>query len=205
MSELKKNIEKLEEKYFIKEEMTKETYDRFLLKYREEFTLIQKELDSCTVSISNLQEMLNEVVILSRNLRKLWHEGSIGLKEKLQRLLFPSGLVYDKKTGAFRTSEINFIIAQIARHTGDFAIIKKGLSSLFESKSLCAVRTGLEPATSAVTGRHSNQLNYRTNSSSFESGVQIYIFFLKHKNFFENISIIFFLPHNEQNGWYLPY
>ena len=27
-----------------------------------------------------------------------------------------------------------------------------------------AVRTGLEPATSAVTGRHSNQLNYRTNT-----------------------------------------
>ncbi len=27
---------------------------------------------------------------------------------------------------------------------------------------LFAVRTGLEPATSAVTGRHSNQLNYRT-------------------------------------------
>ena len=26
-----------------------------------------------------------------------------------------------------------------------------------------AVRTGLEPATSCVTGRHSNQLNYRTN------------------------------------------
>ncbi len=27
-----------------------------------------------------------------------------------------------------------------------------------------AVRTGLEPATSGVTGRHSNQLNYRTKS-----------------------------------------
>ena len=26
-----------------------------------------------------------------------------------------------------------------------------------------AVRTGLEPATSCVTGRHSNQLNYRSN------------------------------------------
>ena len=25
-----------------------------------------------------------------------------------------------------------------------------------------AVRTGLEPATSCVTGRHSNQLNYQT-------------------------------------------
>ena len=29
-----------------------------------------------------------------------------------------------------------------------------------------AVRTGLEPATSAVTGRHSNQLNYRTKKRS---------------------------------------
>ncbi len=29
--------------------------------------------------------------------------------------------------------------------------------------SFCAVWTGLEPATSGVTGRHSNQLNYQTN------------------------------------------
>jgi len=56
----------------------------------------------------------------------------------VQNLLFPSGLVYDKKNGAFRTSEINFIIAQIALHTGDFAIIKKGLSSFFKPKSLSA-------------------------------------------------------------------
>jgi hypothetical protein len=33
--------------------------------------------------------------------------------------------------------------------------------------SVLADRTGLEPATSAVTGRHSNQLNYR----SFSVGV----------------------------------
>ena len=38
-----------------------------------------------------------------------------------------------------------------------------------------AVRTGLEPATSAVTGRHSNQLNYRTMavmSALFSNAVQ---------------------------------
>ena len=32
-----------------------------------------------------------------------------------------------------------------------------------------AVRTGLEPATSAVTGRHSNQLNYRTDLLRFST------------------------------------
>jgi hypothetical protein len=33
---------------------------------------------------------------------------------------------------------------------------------LFQVKAVFADRTGLEPATSAVTGRHSNQLNYRS-------------------------------------------
>jgi hypothetical protein len=32
---------------------------------------------------------------------------------------------------------------------------------------LFADRTGLEPATSAVTGRHSNQLNYRSKTRFF--------------------------------------
>ena len=34
----------------------------------------------------------------------------------------------------------------------------------FKIEIFSADRTGLEPATSAVTGRHSNQLNYRSNS-----------------------------------------
>ena len=41
------------------------------------------------------------------------------------------------------------------------ALIKQGLSGYLHYVKV-AVRTGLEPATSCVTGRHSNQLNYRT-------------------------------------------
>ena len=33
--------------------------------------------------------------------------------------------------------------------------------------NLDADRTGLEPATSAVTGRHSNQLNYRSKTTDY--------------------------------------
>ena len=35
-----------------------------------------------------------------------------------------------------------------------------------------AVRKGLEPSTSGVTGRHSNQLNYRTNAGCAETRMQ---------------------------------
>ncbi len=40
---------------------------------------------------------------------------------------------------------------------------KKGLVSRL-SLHVVAERTGLEPATPGVTGRYSNQLNYRSNS-----------------------------------------
>ena len=45
-----------------------------------------------------------------------------------------------------------------------------------------AIRTGLEPATSAVTGRHSNQLNYRIFCNAWKNylpllWLQIYSFF----------------------------
>ena len=88
--------------------------------------------------------MINEADILCRNLCQLWQDGGIALKEGLQNILFPSGLVYDKKNGAFRTPELNEIIAEIARVSGDFAIIKKGLSSLYKTKPLCAVRAGFK-------------------------------------------------------------
>ena len=42
---------------------------------------------------------------------------------------------------------------------------KNKLQHLKELCSFLAVRTGLEPATPGVTGRYSNQLNYRTNCS----------------------------------------
>ena len=60
--------------------------------------------------------------------------------------------------------------------------IKKGLQL---SNPSYADRTGLEPATSAVTGRHSNQLNYR--SIPFDFGVAKIRVLLSHKKMFLSI------------------
>jgi site-specific DNA recombinase len=75
---------------------------------------------------------------LCLNLATVWREGSIGVKEKLQKLLFPEGLAYDRQIGAFRTDKINSIIAVIARLSGDSAIIEKGLTLFLSDKSLSA-------------------------------------------------------------------
>ena len=151
MAELIRNKEKLEEKYFINEEMSKEIFERLGAKLREEQQLIQKEMEHSTISISNLKEMVQETVLICNNINRIWVEGSISIKEKLQKLVFPSGLVYDKEKGAFRTPKVNIIIAAIASKMGGFPEIKKGLNSFFQAKSLSAERAGFELVKYSIT------------------------------------------------------
>ena len=53
--------------------------------------------------------------------------------------------------------------------------------------TLFADRTGLEPATSAVTGRHSNQLNYR--SKFLRTNPEIFRFHRNHRDL-ENLMLL---------------
>ena len=65
--------------------------------------------------------------------------------------------------------------------------------SCSRTKSAFAVRTGLEPATPGVTGRYSNQLNYRTIVSAmpfFERGCKDILFLGNTSNFEDSFSNI---------------
>ncbi len=143
--ELKIEMERVDKKYYIKEEMTKEKFDKMMLKLINDEKRIYKNLAGCEISISNLQNKIIEAGELCSKLPLLWKSSNLTKKETLQKLVYPEGLGYDKKKQAFRTIKINDPIFQIARLSGDFAIIKKGLSSLFEPKSLFAEKEGFEP------------------------------------------------------------
>ena len=102
----------------------------------------------------------------------------------IQKLLFPEEIVYDLKNNTFRTDRVNVIFMLMAQLANNTEAKEKGQTNALACLSLSADRTGLEPATSAVTGRHSNQLNYRSNiikelflmcklSCHFQFGLQI--------------------------------
>jgi site-specific DNA recombinase len=128
------------------------------------------------LEISNPVEIAEKAIGISLELPIKWASGDVKEKQRLQNLLFPQGIAFDLKTNAFRTGRVNVIfllMAELANHTGGN---EKGQTGLLSRLSLLADWTGLEPATSAVTGRHSNQLNYQ---SFFRLGCKYSAYFLK--------------------------
>ncbi len=146
LNEVKANIEILDKKFYIKEEMTKEKYTKMVFELEEQEAKIIKELEQCSHSISNLNEKIVEAAELCLKLPEIWENGSFSTKEELQKLIFPEGLAYDKKLQAFRTGKVNEAIVEIARLSGDLSKMTKGLKVPKNSKSLLAVREGFEPS-----------------------------------------------------------
>ncbi len=144
--ELNKNVLTLEEKYYLNNEMTREIFDRLMSKLIHERDEIFHILTNLGGTISNLYERLHEVAGFARKLKDLWLNSNVHFREKLQKLVFPEGIVFDKKNGAFRTPKLNSVIAEIARLSGDLLLKQKGLKPNLIGQSLFAVKEGFEPS-----------------------------------------------------------
>jgi site-specific DNA recombinase len=117
LSEVNTKLEDIEESYYIKKDMSRETYDKFRLRFENDRKKINDNLSQLTIGISNPMATIEKAVGLSVELATEWSSGDIHQKSKLQKLVFPEGIVYDKKKGAFRTERVNSIFAVIASLT----------------------------------------------------------------------------------------
>ncbi|HBF89348.1 MAG TPA: resolvase [Bacteroidales bacterium] len=145
LTEVTKKLDLIEEKFYVMGEMSKETFERFYSKYKAEQIEIIKELNNCQNPISNNKNILNRAIYICDNLQEMWASGNVVLKERLQRLVFPEGIVYDRKIGAVRTLKLNSVFASIAHTIGESSPNKKGTSPFLLGKSLSAEREGFEP------------------------------------------------------------
>jgi len=114
----------LQEKFHVKEEMTREVFERLMTKLVDDREQILKELSKLGVMISNLSDKLKQAAQFCLNITSLWVQSGLNLREKLQKLIFPEGLFYDKKLQAFRTTKINSVIAEIARVSSSLGVVK---------------------------------------------------------------------------------
>lgn len=115
LNAVQKKIDTIEEKYFLSDgEMSRDTYDKLLGKLTNEKLNIRETLGNSSMDISNLKKYYETSVMISSKLSKGWTSREVSVKEKLQKLVFPEGIVYDFENHSFQTTKVNAVFQQIA-------------------------------------------------------------------------------------------
>lgn len=134
LTEINTKIENLEER-FVSAEIPKELYDKFNKKYQDEKGQIEQKLSNQQFESSNLEKIIEKGLKISENLSQLWLSGDFDAKQKLQRLVFPDGIVYNKKNDSVRTIRVNTLFEPIPHLISDLEgnekshLVKDGLKS----------------------------------------------------------------------------
>ncbi|MEK6614955.1 MAG: recombinase family protein [Bacteroidota bacterium] len=144
LNEVGKKIETIEENHYLNK-MAKDAFDRFFGKYNTEKKNIMEQLEKLAGNISNPKTYFKAAIIVSQKLCFLWEKSNVSIKERVQKLVFPEGLFYEREKGAFRTPKVNLIFKTIDYFTSGKGGNKKGLPPFLKWQSRFAERVGFEP------------------------------------------------------------
>ena len=93
------------------------------------------EYEKWNEKLSNSEGFISKVIATASNIRDLWKEGSLETKRKIQKLVFPDGIYWDKEISDYRTENRNPFFGLIERFSG--ACRKTKETSPAELVSLC--------------------------------------------------------------------
>ena len=96
---------------------------------------------------SNLELAIDKALTLSESLETILVDGDLKQRQKLQHLVFPSGLGYDKSNDQVRTPKVNAIFGSIPILSKEISNIKKGEPIPVNQFSECVTSAGFKPAT----------------------------------------------------------
>ena len=109
---------------------------------------MQLKIENPSLSSSNLELAIDKALTLSESLEKIWLDGDLKQQQKLQNLVFPSGLGYDKSNDIVRTPKVNAIFGSIPILSKEISNIKKGEPIPVNQFSDLVTSAGFKPATS---------------------------------------------------------
>ncbi len=132
LTERENFLQKIEEK-FISEQINQEVYNRQITIVNRDITEIRETLKSAVTNGSNLEIVVAKCLEISQSLSQAWIEHDYENKQRLQQLLFPEGIFYNKQKRVVRTPKINSVfglIPQLDEPSGDKKISDSSLNRL---------------------------------------------------------------------------
>ena len=146
MKKIESKIDIIGERYPIGE-IDKPIYKKFISKFKIEKVDLESSLLNSAISSSNLQKAINSALDISSNLNEIWTYRDLCQKNKIQNLVFPSGLGYDKSIGKARTTRVNSIFSCIPDISKELRETKNGEPVKNNQFSAWVTPARFEPAT----------------------------------------------------------
>jgi site-specific DNA recombinase len=149
LKEGKNKLERLEERYAF-EEIDRSIYDKFAGKLKLELNEIHEKLQLSKHKVSNPENFADRLLNYAQNLREIWDYSDFKDRQKLQNMLFPSGITYNKKTDQCRTTALDKVFGWTALKQAEMEVIEKGESPILMKDSPYVAGSGVEPETSGL-------------------------------------------------------
>ena len=145
ISEKKSELEKIEQKY-LNDDISKDLYEKHSTRITGEIAQNSKILENSSFDSSNLENALESCLGIAQNISSSWVSASFENKQRLQYLVFPEGILYNKKNNIVRTFKTNTLFEAIP--IAAKVLEEKRNGNLFQDcqNSLSVPRTGIEPA-----------------------------------------------------------
>ena len=138
LSVVEEKLENIEESYYVTKDMGQEQFNKYYPRYNKEHQEITDKLAKLNSGISNPIQAIEKAIRISTELSTIWVSSDIGNKEKLQKLLFPDGIIFNRKNGEFRTEKVNSVFQLIASLQNNSGENNKGQTGLATCLSLSA-------------------------------------------------------------------
>ncbi|WP_366524742.1 recombinase family protein [uncultured Pontibacter sp.] len=143
---IQNKLDAMEER-FVMGEITKAQFEKFSQKLIIEKQQIEASLGGDPKKLSNLEKYVAFSLKMCSEMAKMWVLGDYHTKQKLQKLVFPEGVAYDKENDDYRTEKINSVLSLIASLSTPYGDKNKRPTNLKVDRSVLVAGTRLELAT----------------------------------------------------------
>ena len=118
-SELKQTVKDVKVRYGLGK-IPEDVYTDTIDSLNSDLDDITLELQDCSRDLSNLEPEVGNIVTMCCKLGELWGNGDFYFRQKLQKLVYPEGIFFDKKKGEYRTENENEVFKIFRRLLSDY-------------------------------------------------------------------------------------
>ena len=127
-------MEKLQIRYGLGE-ISDEVYQTTYKHLNAEMAEIKKGLEEANQNLSNMAKFVDEAIAISCKLGDLWSNASFDGRQSLQKLMFPTGVLFDKEIDDYRTDNENEVFKIFRRISASYKEDKTKATSNFHCLS----------------------------------------------------------------------